>query len=217
MTLSSASNLETVEYLDSLEITDKKLAQNAIAFGKFLRQWRVKMGWTQYTANRYGQELGFSTISYGNLSVLERGIGGELRIKAFYQLARLNFSLHIKEYKNKLFTDQVIRCLIEQHGVVSICTPEGLAWGPMEFWGAANGFIDFPWDVNSEPLTVSSTGWGSITSAREAYLRLSESRFCFEPATDAIVFLGKQITAREQEAVRFLVDNNHNSFNEHHD
>lgn len=209
--------LESVEYLDFLEITDKKLAQNAIAFGKFLRQWRVKMGWTQYTANRYGQQLGFSTISYGNLSVLERGMGGELRIKGFYQLARLNFSLHIKEYETKLFTDAVIRSLIEQYGVVPIYAPDGLPWGPMEFWGAANGFIDFPWDINSEPLTTSSTGWGSITSAREAYLRLSESRFCFEPATDAIVFLGKQITAREQEAVRFLVDNNHNSFTEHHD
>jgi hypothetical protein len=79
-----------IEYIQSLEPTNEWRERNGLRFGLFMRQWRLKMGWTQYTANDYGQHFGFSTISYGNLSVIEQGKAGELRYKVYYQLGRLN-------------------------------------------------------------------------------------------------------------------------------
>ena len=63
---------------------------NRTGFGRMLLNWRRRNGWTQYTACSWAEEAGFETISYGNLSVIEQGKAGELRQKAFWQLAELN-------------------------------------------------------------------------------------------------------------------------------
>ena len=42
-------------------------------FGRMLRLWRERNGWTQYTVERWGREAGFRTVSSGNISMVEQG------------------------------------------------------------------------------------------------------------------------------------------------
>jgi len=81
--------------------TEDWLAEQVLhreAFGKMLLVWRKRNGWTQYTGAKWGEEAGFSAISYGNLSVIENGKAGELRQKAFFQLAEMNKRIAEKEW-----------------------------------------------------------------------------------------------------------------------
>ena len=75
-----------ITYAELLE----RQEENRAAFGRMLLNWRRTNGWTQYTACSWAEEAGFDAISYGNLSVIEQGKAGELRQKAFWQLAELN-------------------------------------------------------------------------------------------------------------------------------
>ena len=60
------------------------------AFGRMLRLWRERNGWTQYTVERWGKEAGFATISSANVSMVEQGKAGDLRAQAHFQLAEVN-------------------------------------------------------------------------------------------------------------------------------
>jgi transcriptional regulator with XRE-family HTH domain len=134
-------SISLIDYVKSLEPTEEWRKKNALVFGVFMRQWRLKMGWTQYTANEYGQQFGFSTISYGNLSVIEQGKSGELRYKVYYQLGRLNYSFYCKEYEGVKFASKEIQQKILSISPIPILTTGGDPWGPVQFWQLANSFL----------------------------------------------------------------------------
>jgi transcriptional regulator with XRE-family HTH domain len=197
-----------IDYIKSIAPTEELVSKNKIQFGKLLRQWRLKMNWTQYCAGKYAESLGFETISYGNLSVLERGVAGELRYKAYYQLARLNYSLYCKEYEPLKIKDPVLRNKIKTIGVVAITDREQQPWGVLEFFAAANDAIEFPWDVDAEEKRLADEeaamrlSTGNVQSEQQAFMRLNEKAFSL--AGDSIICKKKTITVRELEALNFL-------------
>ena len=67
-------------------------------FGRMLRLWRERNGWTQYTAERWGREAGFRTVSSGNISMVEQGKAGDLRAQAHFQLGDVNRRIAEKDW-----------------------------------------------------------------------------------------------------------------------
>jgi hypothetical protein len=99
-------------------------------FGRMLYCWRVSNGWTQYTAHEWSKEAGFEIISYGNLSVLERGKAGELRQKAFLQLEELNRRVAVGDFsgvKTRALKDRL-------ESSTPIVGDDKKLWDAVDFW-----------------------------------------------------------------------------------
>jgi len=109
-------------------------------FGRMLRLWRERNGWTQYTAERWSREAGFRTISSGNISMVEQGKAGDLRAQAHFQLADINRRLAEKDWG-------AIRSL-ELREALAEATPirgdDEQLWGPAEFWSCYVGLLPVP-------------------------------------------------------------------------
>lgn len=114
--------------------------ENRAAFGRMLLNWRRRNGWTQYTACSWAEEVGFETISYGNLSVIEQGKAGELRQKAFWQLGELNRRIANEEWGS--LKDQAIKEKLK--GAVAIGDSDCPVWTPLEFWACYCGLREVP-------------------------------------------------------------------------
>lgn len=109
-------------------------------FGRLLRQWRERNGWTQYTAYKWAKEAGFTAMAYSTLSVMENGKAPKPRPETFFALAELNRRLAAQDWTGlhtRELRDQV------QHGF-PLLSDDGKPWGPMEFWGCHVGLIPVP-------------------------------------------------------------------------
>jgi transcriptional regulator with XRE-family HTH domain len=118
---------------------------NRIIFGSMIRNWRIQQGWTQYTAHYWAKEVGFDTISYGNLSVIESGKSGELRFASFLQFEELFRRLHERDYGQ--ITNELTRKRVEDSR--PICHPDGRPWDALDLIACYLGRKDVP-----EALTV---------------------------------------------------------------
>ena len=125
-----------VTYAELLEHQE----ENRAAFGRMLLNWRRGNGWTQYTACSWAEEVGFETISYGNLSVIEQGKAGELRQKAFWQLGELNRRIADQDWGS--VKDQAIKEKLE--GAVPLGDKDCPVWTPLEFWACYCGLREVP-------------------------------------------------------------------------
>lgn len=120
------------------------------AFGKMLLNWRRRNGWTQYTVCSWAEEAGFETISYGNLSVIEQGKAGELRLKAFFQLEELNRRLDEKDWgpvrsqelKERLRDAEPLR------------GDDGSLWDAIDFLRCYIGYSEVPRAYRSAPAAT---------------------------------------------------------------
>ena len=123
------------------------------AFGRMLRIWRERNGWTQYTAERWGREVGFSTLSSGNVSMVEQGKAGDLRAQAHFQLAEVNRRLAERDW-GTLHSPELRHAL--EHAE-PIRGEDGELWGPAEFWSCYVGLLPVPEayrQVEPEPAPV---------------------------------------------------------------
>jgi transcriptional regulator with XRE-family HTH domain len=119
------------------------------AFGSMLRRWRKQQGWTQYTACHWAKAAGFETISYGNLSVIEQGTAGDLRAKAFLQLAEINERLAARDFG--VIQDVKLKALVE--GAAPLAESEGDAiWGAEDFWRCYQGLAPVPERYSTDHL-----------------------------------------------------------------
>ena len=121
------------------------------AFGRMLRLWRERNGWTQYTVERWGREAGFATISSGNVSMVEQGKAGDLRAQAHFQLADVNRRLADRDW-GALHSPDLRQAL--EHAE-AIRGDDGQLWGPADFWSCYVGLLDVPeayGQVPSEPV-----------------------------------------------------------------
>ncbi|MFM7648021.1 MAG: XRE family transcriptional regulator [Cyanobium sp.] len=110
------------------------------AFGRMLRLWRERNGWTQYTVERWGREAGFATVSSGNVSMVEQGKAGDLRAQAHFQLADVNRRLAERDW-GELHSPELRQAL---DGAASIRGDDGELWGPTEFWCCYVGLLPVP-------------------------------------------------------------------------
>jgi hypothetical protein len=118
-----------------------------VAFGRLLRLWRERNGWTQYTVERWGKEAGFATISSGNVSMVEQGKAGDLRAQAHFQLADVNRRLADQHWGPLRSPD--LQALLSQ--AVPITGDDGAPWGPVEFWSCYVGLLPVPSAYQSAP------------------------------------------------------------------
>lgn len=109
-------------------------------FGRMMRLWRERNGWTQYTAERWSREAGFRTVSSGNISMVEQGKAGDLRAQAHFQLADVNRRLAEKDWG--AVKSQEIRQALKE--AKPIRGDDGELWGPAEFWSCYVGLLPVP-------------------------------------------------------------------------
>ena len=109
-------------------------------FGRMLRLWRERNGWTQYTAERWSREAGFRTVSSGNISMVEQGKAGDLRAQAHFQLADVNRRIAEKDW-GPVKSQEIRQALTE---ATPIRGDDGQVWGPTEFWSCYVGLLPVP-------------------------------------------------------------------------
>jgi hypothetical protein len=144
---------------ESFADIEARQADARLAFGRMLRQWRERNGWTQYTVADWGKEAGFPAISYGNLSVIEQGKAGELRRPAFFQLAEANRRIAEQDWgrlKSQELKDRL-------KGASPIVDDDGSLWGPIELWSCYVGLRTVPAAYAVKPRPQSPS-----VSAKEA-------------------------------------------------
>jgi transcriptional regulator with XRE-family HTH domain len=132
---------------DSFAQIEARQAEARLAFGRMLRLWRERNGWTQYTVADWGKEAGFSAISYGNLSAIEQGKAGELRRPAFFQLAEVNRRIAEQDW-SRLKT-QALKDKLK--GAMAIVDDDGTLWGPIELWSCYVGLRPVPTAFQPKP------------------------------------------------------------------
>jgi hypothetical protein len=126
---------------------EARQAEARLAFGRMLRLWRERNGWTQYTVADWGKEAGFPAISYGNLSAIEQGKAGELRRPAFFQLAEVN--RRIAEQSWGRLKSQALKDKLK--GATAIVDDDGTLWGPIELWSCYVGLRPVPTAFQPKP------------------------------------------------------------------
>ena len=110
------------------------------AFGRMLRLWRERNRWTQYTVERWGREAGFATLSSATVSMVEQGKAGDLRSRAYFQLADVNQRLVDRDW-GELYSPELRQAL---EGAEPIRGEDGALWGPAEFWCCYVGLLPVP-------------------------------------------------------------------------
>lgn len=109
-------------------------------FGRMLRTWRVRNGWTQYTASKWAKEAGFQAMAAGNLSNIEHGKAGNLSPGTIFKIADINRRVADKDWGS--VKTRAIRDLLQ--GSAAIVDDDGRAWGPTEFWACSVGLLPVP-------------------------------------------------------------------------
>lgn len=134
------------ESLSYLELVEEQKASRE-AFGRMLLHWRLRNGWSLYTACRAAEDTGFETLPYGTLAKIEMGQAGDLSREAFFQLAELN--LRVAESDWGRVTEEKLRLVLEQAKPIG---DTSLAlWGAVEFWACYCGLRPVPVELQSPP------------------------------------------------------------------
>ena len=122
-------------------------AQSAGEFGKMIRRWRERNGWTQYTAKSWAQEAGFALIGHSGVSELENGITKAPGIKVFLHLAEVNERVAARNYvgiRSRKLRDEI-------EGSMAIVDEQGQPWGPAMFWECFTGLRAIPEWLQADP------------------------------------------------------------------
>jgi hypothetical protein len=159
-----------------------------------MKNWRLHIGWTQYTWCNWASEAGFQAISYGNLSVIENGKAGELRQKAFFQLAEMNRRIDEADWGN--VKSQTIRERLAN--AKPIGDEDCPVWTALEFWACYTGMREVPKAYRNPPAQLSETlreklircGWVTEFNA-DTLVKLIERHYASQkqhkPKTDSAI------------------------------
>lgn len=130
-----------------------------LAFGAMLLNWRKRNGWTQYTLCGWAKAVGKPelAISYGNLSVIEQGKAGELRQRAFFQLAELNRRTAEQDWGHP--GDPALLRQLELGQPIG--DDNAPVWGALELWACYTG-------VRPVPLRLTITPTPKLTARQAA-------------------------------------------------
>jgi transcriptional regulator with XRE-family HTH domain len=170
---------------------------NRSGFGRMLLNWRRRNGWTQYTACSWAEEAGFETISYGNLSVIEQGKAGELRQKAFWQLAELNRRIAEQEWGT--VKSQAIKQKLE--GAIPLGDGDCPIWTALELWACYCGLRQVPAAfLATPPPTIGQRKATELSAKWRQQLRRVVEEWALDPS-EAITTLAA--AASEDHRKRF--------------
>lgn len=173
-------------------------------FGRMLRLWRERNGWTQYTVERWGREAGFRTVSSGNISMVEQGKAGDLRAQAHFQLADVNRRIAEKDW-GPVKSQEIRQALAE---ATAIRGDDGELWGPTEFWSCYVGLLPVPQTYrrpDSEPMPEVS---GDLATELSAQWRLQLTQEASRRGLDPIETLqgvARQAPAAQRKTLRAVL------------
>jgi hypothetical protein len=129
------------------------LRESALNFGHQLRRWRLAQGWSQETAQLWGQEANIPHVYSSQWSMLETGAAKNPGPLTFRCLGHMNHLLALREYGN--VTTRALRDRLQ--GAEPICHPGGRPWTAADFFAAYLGQIawpDFPDVPELAPFTA---------------------------------------------------------------
>lgn len=115
-------------------------------FGRMLRCWRMRNGWTQYVVAKWAEEAGFHGIAAGNLSNIEHGKAGSLRPSTVFVLSEVNRRLAEGDWgpvKRHDLKDQL-------KAAQPLVGDDGEVWGPTDFWACSVGLKPVPEEYRQE-------------------------------------------------------------------
>ena len=174
------------------------------AFGRMLRIWRERNGWTQYTAERWGREVGFATLSSGNVSMVEQGKAGDLRAQAHFQLAEVNRRLAERDW-GTLHSPELRQAL--EHAE-SIRGNDGELWGPAEFWSCYVGLLPVPeayHQVEPEPAPqLDERGAAELSAQWRQQVSAEASRRGLDPI-ETLQGAARQAPAAQRKSLRAVL------------
>ena len=174
------------------------------AFGRMLRIWRERNGWTQYTAERWGREVGFATLSSGNVSMVEQGKAGDLRAQAHFQLAEVNRRLAERDW-GTLHSPELRQAL--EHAE-AIRGNDGELWGPAEFWSCYVGLLPVPEayrQIEPEPAPVlNERGAAELSAQWRQQVSAEASRRGLDPI-ETLQGAARQAPAAQRKSLRAVL------------
>lgn len=109
-------------------------------FGRMLRSWRVRNGWTQYVVAKWAEEAGFHGIAAGNLSNIEHGKAGSLRPSTVFVLSEVNRRLAQADWGPVKRHD--LKDLLKN--AKPLVGDDGGLWGPTDLWACSVGLKPVP-------------------------------------------------------------------------
>jgi len=174
------------------------------AFGRMLRLWRERNGWTQYTVERWGREVGFATLSSGNVSMVEQGKAGDLRAPAYFQLADVNIRVAEKNW-GPVKSPDILQVLVEAKPIRS---DDGTLWGPTEFWCCYVGHKPVPQALRPperEPMPQLNAKLAAELSARwRQHYTQQASRRGLDPI-ETLQAIARQAPAAHRKTLRAVL------------
>jgi hypothetical protein len=189
---------------DTFQIYKQTHAAAREAFGRMLRLWRERNGWTQYTVERWGREAGFATVSSGNVSMVEQGKAGDLRAQAYFQLADVNRRLADRDW-GALHSPELRQAL---DGAEPIRGDDGALWGPSEFWCCYVGLLPVPEAYRQAPPAPAPSLDASQAAELSALWRQQVSTEASRRGLDPIETLqgaARQAPAAERKTLRAVL------------
>lgn len=114
--------------------------QHSLAFGQLLKAWRERNGWTQYTAYRWGKQVGFLVMAPSTLSVMENGKAPKPRPETFFAMAEVNRRLAEQDWG--VIHERQLRVQVVQG--LPLLGDDGQVWGPAQFWSCHVGLLPPP-------------------------------------------------------------------------
>jgi transcriptional regulator with XRE-family HTH domain len=173
-------------------------------FGRMLRLWRERNGWTQYTAERWSREAGFRTVSSGNISMVEQGKAGDLRAQAHFQLADVNRRIAEKNW-GPVKSPEIRQALAE---ATAIRGDDGQLWGPSEFWSCYVGLLPVPQAYqrpDSEPMPkVSAEQAAELSAQLRQQFTQESSRRALDPI-ESLQGVARQAPAAQRKTLRAVL------------
>ena len=173
-------------------------------FGRMLRLWRERNGWTQYTVERWGREAGFRTVSSGNISMVEQGKAGDLRAQAHFQLADVN--RRIAEQQWGRIRSPELRQVLQE--ATAIRGDDGQLWGPTEFWSCYVGLLPVPQEFrrpDSAPLPEISADLAAQLSAQWRQLFTQQASQRGLDPIETLQGVARQAPAAQRKALRSVL------------
>lgn len=184
--------------------TDRYTAQRDVAlqrFGRMLRAWRLRNGWTQYTASEWAKEAGFQAMAAGNLSNIEHGKAGNLRPSTVFQLADLNQRIASKQWgpvKSRGLKDRLL-------GSEPIVDQDGAPWGPTQFWACSVGLLAVPEQLDEPAAAPAPVLDDEAARHMSEQWRRELQEVVLEQnldPVDALMDLGKQVPQQHRRRLR---------------
>jgi len=166
-------------------------------FGRTLKIWRLRGGWTQATISQWGKAAGFSPVTDAVINHLERGITDQPQPLTFIQLAIANERLANKDYG--VISDRRLRELVQAQEPIT--DDDGTVWTAADFFSHFCALKEPPsWARQSSMLAITAEEAEKLSwQQRDMFLKYAQD--CLLDRIEAWRELQQHCTGMSREQV----------------